>query len=104
MAKSRYSDTQIIDKKYYETQTFPRHPSKIVPLDVLSGIQTFDHVVSQGERLDHISSRYFGVDEYWWVIAYVNGIDYPFSSGGVTPGRVIRIPSDVDDVMRRLLS
>ena len=103
MAKSRYADLGIIDGKSFRSYRLPRHSMGLKPLDLLEGVRTFDYVFSRGDRLDHLAARYFGEDDYWWVIALVNGINYPFSSGGLTPGRVLRIPQNVKDVLDKLL-
>lgn len=49
------------------------------------------HLVSQGDRLDLLASRYYGDPTLWWVIAVANGLDLPQVDLNV--GDSIRIPS-----------
>ena len=104
MARSRYSETEIIDGFRYGTFMLPTKATGLRELDLLDGVQTVDHTFRRSERLDHVAARYFGDDEYWWVIALVNNISYPFASGGLVPGKVLRIPLNVQDVLQKLFS
>ena len=72
-------------------------------VELLAGVQTIEYVYKVGDRLDHLAAKYLGDDEYWWVISLVNGINYPFASGGLVPGRALRIPVDVKDVLDKLM-
>ncbi len=103
MGKSRYSDTRVIDGKSYATFSLPRIAAGLKQLDLLEGVKTTDYVYKRGDRLDHLAARFFGDDSYWWIIALVNGINYPFASGGLTPGRTLRIPSNVRDVLDKVV-
>jgi len=103
MAKSRYSGTDIIDGRHYETYALPRRSAGLQEIDLLENVRTFEHTFSQGERLDHLAELHLGDGAYWWVIALVNSIDYPFASGGLVPGRKLRIPLDVRDVLDKIL-
>jgi hypothetical protein len=49
-----------------------------------------DHVVQEGERLDHLSAAYLGDPEQFWRIADANGAIAP-ERLTETPGRRIRI-------------
>jgi hypothetical protein len=86
----------------YGTYTFPARSNGFREQDLLDGVTTVEHVFKRGERLDHLAAKYFNEDEYWWVIALVNGINYPFASGGLVPGRVLKIPVDVKEVFAKL--
>lgn len=103
MGRSRYSNTRIIDGNRYATFAIPAEALGYREFDLFRGVRTFEHVFSRGERLDHLAARYFGDDSYWWVIALGNGIAYPFASGGLTPGRTLRIPFDVKDALAKIL-
>jgi len=103
MARSRYSDTDVVDNKYYKTFRLPRKSAGYAEVDLLKGVKTIDYLYKQGDRLDHLAAKYFGDDRYWWVIALVNGINYPFPSGGLVSGRIIKIPKQVSDVLDKLL-
>jgi nucleoid-associated protein YgaU len=105
MASSRYSITRVIkdpsqfEPQHYATYDFPESIQGIQVEDLLTG-QTFtQYVWQQGDRLDKLSQRFLGDDDYWWMIALVNGINFGL---GITPGTVLRIPSDVDAVLALL--
>jgi hypothetical protein len=103
MAKSRYSDTPILDGKAFKSFLLPKRAAGLANVNLLDGVKTTEYVYKVGDRLDHLAARFFGEDQYWWVIALVNDINYPFASGGLVPGRVLRIPSSVQDVLNKLL-
>lgn len=103
MAKSRYSDTPIVDGKYYKSFLLPRRAAGLAEVDLLEGVETTDYLYKAGDRLDHLAARFFGEDQYWWVISLVNGINYPFASGGLVPGRTLKIPTDVSKVLAKIM-
>lgn len=102
MGKGRYSGTPIIDGHHYATFSLPSRAMGYVELDLLAGVRTVEHTYQLGDRPDRLAAKFFGDETYWWVIMLVNGISYPFSSGGLIPGRVLRIPLDVRDVLDKL--
>ena len=103
MSKSRYSDTRLIDGNAYRSWRMPKMAMGLKQVELLAGVQTIEYVYKVGDRLDHLAAKYLGDDEYWWVISLVNGINYPFASGGLVPGRALRIPVDVKDVLDKLM-
>ena len=103
MAKSRYSGTPIVDDHHFETYSLPVRGGGFAEDDLLLGVKTFEYVVVRGDRMDHLAARFFNEDSYWWIIALVNGISYPFASGGMTVGRRLKIPFDVRDVLDRVV-
>jgi hypothetical protein len=103
MARSRYSNTEIIDGKYYGTFRLPVQAAGFKEIDLLQGIKTLDYEYKLGDRIDHLAARFFNDEGYWWVICIVNNIAYPFSSGGLVPGRILKIPHNVQDVLDRIL-
>lgn len=90
MSISRYRNTNIIDKRFYETTTFPSR-------EKLDAVPTFSIHIPQFERLDVLAFRHLGDGTYWWVIALINDIDWAFAFTG---GDEIKIPVDVQDVLR----
>lgn len=50
----------------------------------------YEHVYTEGERLDQISTHYYGVPTLWWYIAQNNQNIKDFNA--ITPGSVIRVP------------
>lgn len=103
MAKSRYSDTPIEEGKHFKTFASPKIPGGILTVDLLEGVDTVEYLYKAGDRLDHLAARFFGEDQYWWVIALVNGIDYPFASGGLTPGTLLKIPLSAQAILDKVL-
>lgn len=103
MAKDRYSDTEIIDNRHYGTWRLPTNPGGLKPIDLLDGVKTTEHVFSRGERLDHLAAKFWNEESYWWIIALVNGIKYPFASGGLVPGLTLKIPVEPKDVLEKIL-
>ena len=103
MGRSRYSQTEIIDNKYYATSELPVEGLGYREPNLLADVRTFDYKFSVGDRLDHLAAKFFNDETYWWVIALVNNIDYPFASGGLVPGRTLKIPFDVKDVLDKVL-
>jgi len=89
MAISRYRNTNVIDKKYFETVDFPQ-------IDVTK-ISTFSIRITDGDRLDNLAFKYLGSGEYWWVIALINDIDWSFD---FISGQIIQIPTDAEEVLK----
>lgn len=103
MAKSRYSNVDIVDNHHYKTFRLPVLASGYKSLDLLKNVRTIEYTYVVGDRLDKLAAKFFnGEDQYWWVIALVNNISYPFASGGLTPGRLLQIPINVKDVLDKL--
>lgn len=102
MAKSRYAGTPLIDNRRYGTWRLPVRAFGYRELDLLDGVKTVEHVFQRGERLDKIAARYYNEESYWWLICAVNGIRYPFASGGLTPGRTLKVPVDPKDVFDKI--
>jgi nucleoid-associated protein YgaU len=85
-ANSRYAASQVIalDKD-----------GQVVNV-IIQGQQTaqtfsyVSHVLTTLDRLDNLSSQYFGDPTQWWVIANANPeiIDWT----ALTPGTIIRVP------------
>ena len=98
MGRSRYASSVIIDGTHYETWTDPTSYNFMGP-DILDGIDTVDHVLKLGERLDILASIYYGDEELWWVIALVNRIQDPFS---LAIGTRLRIPADARQVLSKV--
>lgn len=98
MGRSRYAGNQVIDNKYYAIWRDPTTRNQFGP-DILDGVETVDHIIQVGERFDILASRYYGDDEYWWVIALVNRISDPFS---LTVGSKLRIPRDIRSIIDKL--
>jgi hypothetical protein len=90
MAISRYRNLNLIDGKYYETSDFPSKKQ-------LDSIPVIRVRIGGFERFDQLAFKHLGSGEYWWVIALMNDISWAFAA---TPGQVIKIPVNVEDVLR----
>lgn len=98
-SKTRYFAIPLISGSQYETYDYPAPYHGIAQIDFLDGVDVVEHTFVRGDRLDKLAFQFFGDDQYWWLIALVNGIEYGF---GITPGTVLKIPSDIGVVLRRL--
>jgi len=103
MAKSRYSDTGVIDGNAYRSFRLPKLAAGLKNVDLLAGVQTIEYVFKAGDRLDHLAAKFLGDDQYWWVISLVNNINYPFASGGLIPGKALKIPVHAIDVINKII-
>jgi len=91
MSLSRYRNTNFLNnKQYYETVSFPDKET----LDAIPSIQVR---ISKFDRLDNLAFKFLGSNDYWWVIALVNNIDWAFK---FEEGQLIKIPVDVQDVLK----
>lgn len=91
MALSRYRNLNTIDdKKYYESSEFPTK-------EQLEGISTIQIVISQFDRLDNLAYTHLGDGSYWWVIAMMNNIEWPFK---FEEGQILEIPTDIKEVLK----
>lgn len=103
MGRSRYQNTPVIDGRHYGTWRLPVRGGGFRELNLLEGVRTFEYEYKRGDRLDHLAAKHWGDSSYWWVIALVNNISYPFPSGGLTYGKILKIPFDVKDVLEKIL-
>lgn len=90
MAESRYRTTGVIDQSFYESVDFPTQ-------EEIDSINTFRVRIAQFDRLDNLAFKHLGAGEYWWVIALVNGLEWPYA---FEAGQIIKIPVELDDVLR----
>lgn len=98
MGRSRYAGSDVIDGDHYGTWIDPTSVDPLGP-DILDGVETFDHIIQLGERLDAIAHKYYGDPDYWWAIALANRIQDPFS---LTVGARIRVPTSVKAILDKV--
>lgn len=98
MGRSRYAGSQVFDGDHFGTWHDPISDNALGP-DVLDGVDTFEHVLQLGERLDTLAHKYYGDPDYWWVIALSNRIQDPFS---LVTGRRLRVPVHVKDILDKV--
>lgn len=85
----RYRNVPIISGSYYSTLDFPNIDYSKVPMLSIRP--------SSDDRLDTLAFKYLGSGEYWWIIAHVNNLSWMFD---FTPGDILQIPVDVQDVLK----
>lgn len=98
MARSRYFRNATLDGNQYGSFKLDQ-TNAIKEVDTFNGISTFEYTVKIGDRLDHLAAKHLSDDQYYWVIALINGIVFPLS---IQPGDKLRIPTDIDEVLDRL--
>ena len=84
MAISRYNFTKAVKrnkKTVFKPTLYPKIPLRDDDIYIFS---------RESDKLEHISYRFYGTPEYWWVIARANNI----SNGTIflEPGKQLRIP------------
>jgi hypothetical protein len=105
MANSRYfgNDTLFDPTKkepiHYATWNFPQSLQGYEPANLLGDQNAYQYVWQFGDRLDRLAHKYYGEDQYWWVIALTNQISYPL---GIPVGTVLLIPESVRPVLEKL--
>lgn len=97
MGRSRYAGNEVIDGSYYAMWQDPSHDP--YGPDILDGVETVEHILVAGERLDVLAHKYYGDEDYWWVIALANRIMDPFM---MVPGTRLRIPSEAKVILDKL--
>lgn len=98
MGRSRYAGGEVVDGNHYSTWPDPTSRDTLGP-GILDAVETLDHVLKAGDRLDTLAHRYYGDSDYWWVIAVANRIQDPFS---LRPGTRLRIPSDYRTILDKV--
>jgi len=96
MASSRYKYTKnkkVNKKSVFKPTLYPKIPLRDDDIYIFS---------RESEKLEHISYRFYGTPEYWWVIARANNI----SKGSIflEPGKQLRIPqsTSIQEILNSL--
>lgn len=98
MGRSRYAGSPTVDGNHYETWTDPISRNVLGP-DILDGVETIEHILNFGERLEILAHTYYGDEDYWWIIALANRIQDPFT---LTAGTRLRIPADARVILNKV--
>ena len=69
---SRYATLEILTRTGPDGREINYLARRFVPAPA-PGTVIREHVVTEGDRLDHIAARYLGDPELFWQIADVNG-------------------------------
>lgn len=92
MAISRYRSLRVLKNEegvsYFETLELPNININAIPHIVVS--------YSQGDRLDLLADKHLGNGAYWWIIALVNKLSWPW---GIPYGTLLKIPNSVEQIL-----
>lgn len=84
----RYNNIPRVGKKL-KTIKFPKISASVTDTVIVS---------REGDRLDTISSKYYGDDSLYWIIALLNKIGN--GSLNIEPGTTIRIPTNITKIIQ----
>jgi len=85
---SRYYH-QLIDHVAF-VQNGDLNPIVFYQFDNPGTISWWQHIYTEGERLDTLAYKYYQRSDYWWVIPEYNPQIADFQN--ITPGTVLKIP------------
>jgi hypothetical protein len=88
-----------MNRGHYGTADRRSESAGFITVDYLRGIRNFSYTTQAGERLDALAHKFFKEDSYWWLLALINGLDY---AAVVQPGTKLRIPYNVNDVLKKI--
>ena len=95
MTINRYSTAPIITKGGKSFRMSSEAGMKIKQAVNRKLISTSRFTLAEGQRLDVVSANYYGVSDYWWVIAAASGIGWQCQ---VPAGTVVVIPTSIQEV------
>ena len=75
-------------KKYLESTIYPKIKASNDDVYIIA---------TQSDRLDLLSTRYYGNPTYWWIIAVANNLND--ASLSIEVGKQLRIPGNVSNIM-----
>lgn len=84
----------IKSSTHYETPIL-RNPT----IDERSRLATQNHVWSYGDRLYNLAFKYYGDVNFWWVIAWYNGVAL---EAEILNGDLIAIPINLKETLKLL--
>ena len=93
MAKSRYANTRIIKTRDGKRIHSLHQTAKFVDTSKMSFIPI---TVSENTRLDTLAGKYLGNGRYWYILAYINNLFYPWN---IKKGSIILVPQNVQDIL-----
>jgi nucleoid-associated protein YgaU len=103
MARGRYDTTLLIRDSdgplHYATWDIPTSMAGYDIDDPTRDVSTVEHIWTHGDRLDKLSFKYMGSEDYWWAIALLNNISSPTS---IEVGTKLNVPTDITDVLEKL--
>ena len=105
---SRYKRTRIFsnDEDYYSYLRDNRSLKRVIhyatpkiknpTISDRTGLVTTAHIWSYGDRLYNLAFKYYGDVNYWWVIAWYNGIP---TEAHIRNGDLIDIPVNLNNAL-----
>lgn len=107
MPKYRNNGKGIIDNDHYQNLKDERGIKvlKIMRTKTFENLQGFEfeimleHVWTKTDKLHHLSRRYYGTNDYWWIIGLVN--DKP-TDGHYKIGDLVRIPRKPGEILEAI--
>jgi|TARA_Y100000296_G_C5083484_1_gene211155 hypothetical protein len=107
----RYRNSKIITNKseYYKPLREARGVKYIVQYETpelknpsvadRARITADSHIWKYGDRLYKLAYQYYGDTQYWWVIAWWNGVP---TEAEIKNGVLISIPINIEDALKAL--
>lgn len=97
--KSRYFDTELVDREIYEVNDpFGKEPVRVDlvfgnrPTSYARPDNAIDYVTGPGDTFANIALRFFGDSSLWWIIADYN-FEAPFYPLDLEEETLLVIPS-----------
>ncbi len=100
-----YNDTEFYDflrKKRGNLKNIRHQETPIMKNPTVAERAALDstcYIWKLGDRYYNLAHKYYGKTEYWWVIAWYNGIP---TEANVYNGDVIEIPTNIQQILRML--
>ena len=105
----RYTNTKIFNnneefykflrKKRNSPKNIRRFETQIMHNPTVAeraSITTVNHIWKYGDRYYKLASKYYGQPNYWWIIAWYNGLP---TEATVQPGDVLAIPTNLEEAL-----
>lgn len=107
MPKYPSDEDAIIDQEHYKTLMEERgiktltikRSTTFKPLHGMELEELAEHVWTKTDKLFHLSRRYYGTNDYWWVIGLVNNKP---TDAHYNIGDVVIIPSNPSKILGAL--
>ena len=91
--RSRNIKKRKTDRKFhFRTIMYPEIPESPEDLIIITRV---------GDRIDNLAAKAYGNSSLWWVITTANGNVIDRDSFFIKPGTQIRIPSNLNNILKR---
>ena len=86
-----YSITNILGELVYDNETIINVFNKIDLSNYTDNLNYYDlYEVTNNDRWDLISTRFYGTPSLWWIIASFNGVKDPFTLPDLDKIKIIK--------------